>query len=288
MRVVAPGDLVFSYAETLIKAVGVVQGFCYEAPKPTEFGSTGRNWTNIGWRVDVRFSPITSRVRTIDHASKLVRVLPKKYSPIRASGAGNQGAYLAEIPEEMVNALGELIGPELGQISSHAMDIAIDETARGVTDAEETRNWERHLEDEIQHNVSIDETTRLALVQSRRGQGLFRERVAKIERRCRVTGVELPTHLRASHCKPWRVSDDDERLDGENGLFLTPTIDHLFDRGFISFGDGRLLISPVAHTDSLIKMGIEVRTPVTVGAFSSGQERFLDYHRENVFLHRSR
>ncbi|GMW05571.1 MAG: hypothetical protein AMXMBFR8_03680 [Nevskiales bacterium] len=41
---------------------------------------------------------------------------------------------------------------------------------------------------------------------------------------------------------------NEERLDGENGLLLTPTIDHLFDRGFISFeGDGRLLVSPVAH-----------------------------------------
>jgi hypothetical protein len=38
------------------------------------------------------------------------------------------------------------------------------------------------------------------------------------------------------------------RLNGENGLLLTPSIDHLFDRGFISFEDsGKLIISPVAH-----------------------------------------
>jgi transposase len=58
-------------------------------------------------------------------------------------------------------------------------------------------------------------------------------------------------HLRASHIRPWRDSDNEARLDGENGLLLTPTIDHLFDRGFISFeDDGRLLISPVAHPQS--------------------------------------
>jgi hypothetical protein len=40
------------------------------------------------------------------------------------------------------------------------------------------------------------------------------------------------------------------RLDGP-GL-LTPSIDHLFDRGFISFANnGHLLISPVAHKESL-------------------------------------
>ena len=37
------------------------------------------------------------------------------------------------------------------------------------------------------------------------------------------------------------------RLDGENGLLLTASIDHLFDRGFIGFDrSGELLISPVA------------------------------------------
>jgi predicted restriction endonuclease len=64
-------------------------------------------------------------------------------------------------------------------------------------------------------------------------------------------------HLRASHSKPWRDSSNEERLDGENGLLLTPSIDHLFDRGFISFrSDGRLLVSPVAHAGSLERMGV--------------------------------
>ncbi|WP_216840954.1 HNH endonuclease signature motif containing protein [Acidobacterium sp. S8] len=61
----------------------------------------------------------------------------------------------------------------------------------------------------------------------------------RIERFCRVTKVENPLHLRASHCKPWRDLSNEERLNGENGLLLTPTIDHLSDRGFISFEDAR-------------------------------------------------
>ena len=58
--------------------------------------------------------------------------------------------------------------------------------------------------------------------------------------------MENPVHLVASHCKPWRDATNEERVDGENGLLLTPSIDHLFDRGFIGFEDnGRLIISPV-------------------------------------------
>jgi len=100
-----------------------------------------------------------------------------------------------------------------------------------------------------------------------------------------VTGVENSVRLIASHCKPWRDSNNEERLDGENGLLLTPTIDHLFDRGFISFeNNGRLLVSPVAHVPSLEKMGIEPDTPRNVGGFTSGQKRFLEFHRSGVFL----
>jgi len=105
--------------------------------------------------------------------------------------------------------------------------------------------------------------------------------VQGVERACRVTKVERLEHLVASHTKPWRVKE--KRLDGENGLLLTPTIDHLFDKGFISFEDkGDLIVSPVADRSSLLKMGIRPEGKVSVGVFSEGQCGFLEYHRENV------
>ena len=66
---------------------------------------------------------------------------------------------------------------------------------------------------------------------------------------------------------------------------LTPNIDHLFDRGFITFeGNGWLLISEVAHKESLRRMGVPVDEVRNVGGFSEGQRRYLEYHRENLFL----
>lgn len=131
----------------------------------------------------------------------------------------------------------------------------------------------------------IPETEKAALIRARRGQGIFRENVLGIEKSCRITKVDNPVHLIGSHIKPWRDSSNDERLDGENGLLLTPSIDHLFDRGFISFeGDGRLLVSPVADRISLKRMGIPVGDDFNVGGFSRGQKRFLEFHRESVFL----
>jgi len=90
-------------------------------------------------------------------------------------------------------------------------------------------------------------------------------------------------HLIASHVQPWRDSNNEERLDGENGLLLTPTVDHLFDKGFISFEDsGQLIVSPVADQKSLKRMGVDPGSRVNVGAFSQGQRRYLNFHRENV------
>jgi predicted restriction endonuclease len=107
----------------------------------------------------------------------------------------------------------------------------------------------------------------------------------ELETCCRVTRVDSPAHLIASHCKPWRDASDVERLQGENGLLLTPSIDHLFDRGFISFEDnGRFIISPVAHDLSLERMGVPTQKPLNVGAFSSVQKTFLEYHRNYVLL----
>jgi len=98
--------------------------------------------------------------------------------------------------------------------------------------------------------------------------------------------VDRPEHLRASHCKPWRDSTNAERLDRNNGLMLTPSIDHLFDRGFISFEDsGRVLVSPVAHQSSLRRMGVAVDSTGNVGSFTPEQGRYLEYHRDAVFLH---
>jgi putative restriction endonuclease len=50
--------------------------------------------------------------------------------------------------------------------------------------------------------------------------------------------------IRASHIKPWRESNDEQRLDPSNGLPLVASLDALFDAGLVSFeSSGRLIIS---------------------------------------------
>ena len=55
----------------------------------------------------------------------------------------------------------------------------------------------------------------------------------KHNRQCIVTGIDIHELLVASHIKPWRVCDNKERIDTENGLLLSLSMDRLFDGGLI-------------------------------------------------------
>jgi hypothetical protein len=278
MREVAPGDLILSFVDTRVVAIGIAQSYCWESPKPSEFGVAGQNWEAVGWKVRVAFTQLLHQVRPKDHIDVLRPLLPAKYSPLQVNGNGLQSIYLTEIPDLLAEVLFGIIGKEVEAIRAAGAAV----TPVAVDDLE---TWEVKIEHRIEEDTTIAETNRSALGRARRGQGLFRDRVARIERRCRITGVENPTHLVASHCKPWRDATNEERLDGENGLLLTPTIDHLFDRGFIGFeDDGRLILSPVAHRPSLQRMGIDVTASIKVGLFTTGQKTYLEFHRQSVLL----
>jgi len=285
MREVAPGDVVYSFADGAVQGFGVARTHCYTSPRPDEFGHIGQAWNEVGWRVDIDFQKFTEPIFPPQHMQAIAPTLPERYSPIRTNGYGNQGVYLAQIPRPMALVIAQLASPELlGVIQGiRAADTA--ETPlpelRGIDE------WEERESAKISENRQIPETEKQALIKARRGQGKFKQNVLRIEHFCRVTRVDRSEHLIASHIKPWRESDNRERLFEGNGLLLTPTIDHLFDRGFISFeNSGELLISPVAHEESMNKMGIITDRVVNVGGFAEPQREFLEFHRTNVFLKR--
>jgi hypothetical protein len=231
--------------------------------------------------------PVVQRIialpySTKDHISRLAPFLPDRYSPLLVNGNGNQAVYLTELPEPLFNAMEALIGSEIGHFRQIVAPAPTQDRQLVAADLD---IWERHLENTIEADQSVDPTERESLIIARRGQGIFKQRVMHAERMCRITKVDNPAHLRGSHCKPWRDSSNQDRLNGENGLLLTPTIDHLFDRGFISFeNSGKLIVSPVADICSLGRMGIPTDGPVNVGPFTDGQNFFLDYHRNSVLL----
>ena len=188
MREVSPGDLVFSFMDTRIVAIGVAQSYCWESPKPLEFGTAGQNWENIGWKVTVKFTELENKVRPKDHIDILRPLLPEKYSPLQPNGNGLQSVYLTEIPAPLAEVLMGLMGAEVTVVAVTARDVK-------PVPADDLDVWERKLEQQIANDSGMRETERLAIIRARNGQGLFKDRVSRIETRCRITGVENTAHL---------------------------------------------------------------------------------------------
>jgi hypothetical protein len=86
MRGVAPNDIVFSFCDTRIKAVGIATGSAQTGPKP-DFGSAGSNWAREGWFVPIDYCLLSNPVRPKDHMEILRPFLPARYSPtLRSRG----------------------------------------------------------------------------------------------------------------------------------------------------------------------------------------------------------
>lgn len=265
MTEVQPGDIIFSFVARQIGAIGVATSDAFSSNKPADFGAAGQVWSQDGWRVNVEFKLLDKPLEPRNHMHLIRPLLPAKYSPLKQNGDG-QELYLTSIPLELGMLLMDLLGEK--------------DLTWPVVDLSEIQfNPE---EQELILDASIEETMRATLVLARRGQGAFRERVRFFEKECRVTGVSESELLIASHIKPWKVSNNEERVSGHNGLFLSPHIDKLFDKGFITFEDnGQLWRSNQLDPEVLERWAIDETK--RVGKFNSEQAYFLGYHRENVF-----
>lgn len=276
MREAEIGDLVFSYFDQQVRYVGVVRDTAFSAAKPAEFDRVGSNWGRDGWYVPVSWSELPQTIRPKALIEELRPHLPAKYSPLTGSGDGLQSVYLAAVPAGMAAILLAQVPEFATRVSRRAEDAA--------PDAGPKERYDRVLERAILNDTSIPETEKRAIVLARRGQGKFRRNLEAVEAGCRVCGVTDRRLLRASHIKPWRSCEsNNERLDGHNGLLLAPHADHLFDRGYISFdGSGAVLVSGRIASAQLRLLGVGENS--NVGPFRPEQQRYLEYHRENVFL----
>ena len=125
-----------------------------------------------------------------------------------------------------------------------------------------------------------------ALVTIRIKQQEYRKNVLQLwNNKCAVSGVDETKWLIASHIRPWRLSDDTQRVDAYNSLLLNPNLDKLFDRGIITFApkDGRIILPNTnSFGNNLEKMGVteELRLRTIPGEKTSD---YLKYHNNYIF-----
>jgi len=271
MTRLAPGDIIFSNAAGTIAALGFVLERARSTPRPAQSDDPApSDQTDQGWLIPVRFVDLVLPLRPKDHVAEIKPLLPLRQSPLRGSGEANQNVYLAEIAPPMAEILRRLLK---GQVEDCEARIGMEMDGKLAQKAIEEHIWQR---------ADIGPWDRRQLISAHVGQGIFRERLERTETACRVTGIMDRRYLQASHIKPWKDANDREKLDGANGLLLSPHICHLFDRGHIAFAnDGTLLIS--RHLNPYVRRAWGLERPATARPFTPEQRVYLDYHRRQIF-----
>lgn len=127
--------------------------------------------------------------------------------------------------------------------------------------------------------IKPNSTERKGLVTSRVGQGAYRKSIMhRWEYQCAVTDFDDPRILIASHIVPWKEATDDQRLDVDNGILLSPTYDALFDKHLISFeNDGKIILSNEIEKAAFEKIGVTGKERIRDLSF--GNKQYLDQHR---------
>lgn len=145
--------------------------------------------------------------------------------------------------------------------------------------------FEKSISEPIIPELGLDATATRQTIEIRTKQTLFKRRLLTCEKECRITRIADLRFLRASHIKPWsKCASGQERVDGNNGLLLSPHADHLFDRGWITFEDtGALVRSAELPTEIINRIGLDLTQGRRCGEFSDSQKSYLEFHRNAVF-----
>jgi len=122
-------------------------------------------------------------------------------------------------------------------------------------------------------------TERLGLVVSRVGQGAYRKSIInRWENKCAVTSFNDGRILIASHIHPWKDANDDERLDVDNGILLSPVYDALFDRRLVTFDtNGKIVLSEAITSLEFNKIGVSGNERIK--RLSTGNLSYLTRHQ---------
>ncbi len=177
----------------------------------------------------------------------------------------------------------------LDEVRQRAREQAHAEAERARRAAKETR---------VVTDRDIEVTERLVVVSTRLGQHRFARSVLDAwDWSCGFCGMSVTPELRgrrlliASHVKPWRDADDNERIDQTNGIAACPAHDAAFDTGLLTVDDDGTIVRShlLTHWPEPLDRGL-YRPPLLQHALrpptadAAPAPTYLAWHREHVFV----
>ena len=131
--------------------------------------------------------------------------------------------------------------------------------------------------------------TKIREVKTRINQNVFRQIVlANYNRKCAITGIDMPDLLVASHIIPWSINEN-ERLNPENGICLSALYDRAYDKGLIGITEKyKIILSSELKSKEKKEFypllfgdlsGMEIQLPQKY----LPKKEFLQYHLDSAF-----
>lgn len=142
LKLVRPGDLVFSYAGAVVRGVGIATGPYADAEIPDEHWQAEEAWLKAGWSVPIRWFTLAEPWSPKSHLNEIRNLLPEKHSPLQQkTGNGNQGCYLASVSSQFGAEVLKLLRAEnvaviddvLAEVSTFAASVTVGSVPEGST-----------------------------------------------------------------------------------------------------------------------------------------------------------
>ncbi len=265
MKLIKKGDIIFNSFNGKLVSILTAQGNCQEHERPTGLEQLDL-WEKDGWLVDVEYNDLEQPITYKNHMEDILKLQDDKYAPFNKSGRGNTG-YLFRVSKELANFFFEVI---------EATNLVLRRKFQ-IEDNLQLENI-KQIENELNSIITLEETEKETIIKSRIGQSAFKKALLTFEKKCRLCGVRDERFLVASHIKPWSESNDQERLDVDNGLLLCPNHDALFDKRYITFDEtGKILIKK--SLDTTTKMFLNINDTMRIN-LNERQLIYMKWHRE--------
>lgn len=153
-------------------------------------------------------------------------------------------------------------------------------------------------------NQTLEQTLQISLqdlegkeksvvVRQRINQSVFRTMIlSNYEERCAITGINIPELLVAGHIIPWANSTSQQKLNPENGIWLSALYDKAFDKGLITISpdDYKIRLSEALHEYESqeyfdLHFGSIAGQKIIMPIEHIPNPDFLAYHRDHIFQH---
>lgn len=221
----------------------------------------------------------------VQHIARLVDRTPDAVN----MKIGNFGSLDPELKKRQIRGLGHASRRDQATWDEFHADweARIDESQNLILEREQALG----LQSSNREDIPFEGEERLAPRWIRVNQDFFREVVlSAYGEKCCITGINLDKVLIASHIKPWKHSNNTEKLNPRNGLCLNALHDKAFDRGLIAVNDDyTIAVSSVvsqSSNDAVRRLLLEYESQkIKLPSRFHPHPEFLQWHRNNVFEH---